>query len=241
VRLRIRYTKLGKIRWIGHRDVARVWDRALRRVQLPVALTAGFTPRPKISFGLALSTGHESLGEYLDVELAPAGDLPALDTLASRLSGILPAGLEATAVGEVVPGAPSLQQDVVACRWELTVVGPTPGELSDALGAAFAASSIMAHRTRKGATSLDDLRPALLAAGVLGATGDDGEGRAALWAELATHPRSLRPDEFLAAVLPGAQERRVLRTHQWIERDGVRREPLPVGAPEAPHALERAS
>ena len=50
-----------------------MWERALRRAALPVAYTEGFSPRPKLSFGLALSTGHESLGEYLDVDAGGTG------------------------------------------------------------------------------------------------------------------------------------------------------------------------
>ena len=62
MRLRIAFSKHGKIRFTSHRDVARIWERALRRTNLPVAYSEGFTPRPKLSFGLALSTGHESEG-----------------------------------------------------------------------------------------------------------------------------------------------------------------------------------
>ena len=65
--VRVRYAKRGKIRWISHRDVARAFERALRIEQLPLAFTLGFSPRPKVSFGLALSTGHESEVEYLDL------------------------------------------------------------------------------------------------------------------------------------------------------------------------------
>ncbi|MGZ4693054.1 MAG: TIGR03936 family radical SAM-associated protein, partial [Acidimicrobiales bacterium] len=68
MRVRFRFSKLGKIRFTSHRDVARLWERALRRAELPVALTEGFSPRPKVHFGLALSTSHESWGEYLDVD-----------------------------------------------------------------------------------------------------------------------------------------------------------------------------
>ena len=60
MRLRVRYTKLGKVRFISHRDTARAWERAIRRAELPVAYTEGFSPRPKVHFGLALSNGHES-------------------------------------------------------------------------------------------------------------------------------------------------------------------------------------
>src|SRR5689334_18250150 len=69
MKVRIRFSKLGKVRFTSHRDVARMWERALRRAAVPVAYTEGFSPHPKLSFGLALSTGHESLGEYLDVDI----------------------------------------------------------------------------------------------------------------------------------------------------------------------------
>ena len=67
MKVRLRFVKLGKVRWTSHRDVAHMWERALRRLELPVAYTERFSPRPKLSFGLALSTGHESMAEYLDV------------------------------------------------------------------------------------------------------------------------------------------------------------------------------
>ena len=70
VPVRLQYTKLGKIRWIGHRDVARALERAFRVAQLPLAFSEGFSPRPRVSFGLALSTGHESVAEYVDLVLA---------------------------------------------------------------------------------------------------------------------------------------------------------------------------
>src|SRR5205814_9079184 len=91
MRVRFRFAKLGKIRWTSHRDVARMWERAFRRVGLPLAYTQGFSPRPKVSFGLALPTGHESVAEYLDLELAPgttgagAGVEIELDTLPTSL------------------------------------------------------------------------------------------------------------------------------------------------------------
>src|SRR3984957_20462280 len=109
-RLRIRFTKLGKIRWTSHRDVARMWERAFRRVELPLAYTSGFSPRPKVSFGLALPTGHGSVGEYLDLELAGDGDLD-LDALPGRLSAALPHGVDALAVAEIDPRRASLQEE----------------------------------------------------------------------------------------------------------------------------------
>ena len=57
MRIRFRFVKLGKIRFTSQRDVARMWERALRRAELPLAYTEGFSPRPQLSFGLALPTG----------------------------------------------------------------------------------------------------------------------------------------------------------------------------------------
>ena len=78
MKLRLKYTKLGKIRWISHRDVARALERALRVAQVPLAFTEGFTPRPRVSFGLALATGHESEAEYLDLVFTEELDTDAL-------------------------------------------------------------------------------------------------------------------------------------------------------------------
>ena len=59
----LRYSKLGKVRFTSHRDGARLWERALRKADVPIAMSVGFTPRPKLSFGLALPTSAESLAE----------------------------------------------------------------------------------------------------------------------------------------------------------------------------------
>ncbi|NDA78164.1 MAG: DUF2344 domain-containing protein, partial [Actinobacteria bacterium] len=72
MKVRVSYSKLGKIRFTGHRDVARIWERTLRKAEVPVAMSTGFTPRLKMAFGLALPTGAESLVELLDVTLADA-------------------------------------------------------------------------------------------------------------------------------------------------------------------------
>ena len=77
--LRVRYTKLGKIRFIGHRDVARIWERSLRKANIPVLYSQGFSPHPRISFGLALPTGFESEAEFVDVYLGEDFFLDAFD------------------------------------------------------------------------------------------------------------------------------------------------------------------
>ncbi len=234
MRARVRFSKLGKVRWTSHRDVARMWERALRRVSVPVALTEGFSPRPKLAFGLALSTGHESLAEYLDVELAPGyeADLAAWPAL---LSPALPVGLEVLAAVPTQAGATSLQQDVTACTWEIEVAGVEPGAARDAVEAALAATSLVATRTRKGHDVTDDLRPAIVRLAVTGPAATPGASL--LTADLATQPRSLRPSELVGVVFPGVDEARVLRTHQWIDHEGQRTEPIRLDVARPPHLI----
>ena len=124
MRVRLRFTKLGKIRFTGHRDVARLFERALRRAALPLAMTEGFSPRPKVHFGLALSTGYESMAEYLDVDLREGeADHVQIEALPGRLSALLPPGLDVVNAAVVDRREMSLQQAVTSCTWQLDVVG----------------------------------------------------------------------------------------------------------------------
>lgn len=69
VRYRVRFAKTGLLRWISHRDLARLFERVARRADVPIALTEGFNPTPRMSFCSALPLGVESLDEVVDIEL----------------------------------------------------------------------------------------------------------------------------------------------------------------------------
>ena len=240
MRVRVRFSKLGKIRWTSHRDVARMWERAFRRTALPLAYTQGFSPRPKVSFGLALPTGHESVAEYLDLELAADRDAAEVDisSLPARLSLALPAGIDVQAVSVIDDRAGSLQEEVTSCTWLVEAASVSPAELSGLVEQALAADSLVITRQRKGRDVTDDVRSAIVSI-------EASATEPVLLCELATQPRGLRPSEMLTAIAPGLEEARVRRLHQWIQRDGASREPLevelPLDATDAPHAWERAS
>lgn len=250
MRIRVHFAKTGKVRWTSHRDVARMWERAFRRTNLPLAYSVGFSPRPKVSFGLALSTGHESVAEYLDLELDPTR-VEGLEVaqLPATLSAALPDGIDVLAARIIDDRRDSLQHEVTSSSFEIVAAGATITELRAFVAQALAADAIVITRTRKGQAAQDDVRPAILAIDVLGEVEtDDGRPGVRFTAELATQPRGLRPAELLAALSPVLEEVRVRRTNQWISRaDGARVEPLedldPPDAADAPPAqpLERVS
>jgi len=241
---RIRFSKLGKIRFTSHRDVARLWERALRRAAIPVAYTEGFAPHPKLSFGLALPTGHESLGEYLDIEITrsladPDTGVLDVDALIARLDPGLPVGLDVQAAAEIAPGTASLQQAVVCCTWRIGLQGSGLRQLDERIEEVLASEHAVVTRERKGQQVTDDVRAAIVAL--------ERSGDAEVVADLATQPRGLRPSELIALLSAPAssdlEESRVMRLHQWLSIDGAREEPLPLppGATSAPHAEVRAS
>lgn len=232
---RVRFAKSGKVRFLSHRDVARVWERALRRAGVRVAYSEGFSPRPRLSFGLALSTGYESLGEYLDIDLAEpvdAGELPRI------VNPSLPAGIVTQAAISIPAGTDSLQQAVTSSSWELELSELDPDRLAAAVEQVLAHDELLITVERKGNAVQLDARPAILHLASHGSV---------LEAELATQPRSLRPAELLRALDPSWTVARALRTHQWTSVDGARCEPIPLGdlgargATSAPHAEARAS
>jgi radical SAM-linked protein len=224
-RLRFRFTKTGKIRFTSHRDVARMWERALRRSRLPMAYSQGFVPHPLVSFGLALPTGCESLGEYLDVRLEPAQpEEPPPERLPALLSALLPEGLEVQVAALVPEAEGSLQQEVASCDWELEVLDVPDEELQELVDKVMTAPALVVSRERKGRRVEDDIRPAVLAL-------DVAVGENLLRASLATHPRGVRPTDLVAALGTDLVPGRARRTHQWIERDGTRFEPLPLEGP----------
>src|SRR5580765_183122 len=90
-RLRVRYAKRGRLRFTSHRDFARAFERALRRAEVPMAYSAGFSPHPKISYIGASPTGVASEAEYLELGLAAVRDP---DALREALDAALDRGLD---------------------------------------------------------------------------------------------------------------------------------------------------
>jgi len=247
VRVRIRFNKVGKVRFVSHRDVARIWERAFRRAGVSVAYSQGFSPRPKLSFGLALSTGHESDAEYLDVELvddryvaeeAWGASGAAAKDLSEALTAALPTGMCVVAMAPITKGD-SLQQAVVSCTWAVELDGVERAEADAWVADVLSREEIVVERERKGKSVVEDLRPQVLSLRVDTESGTGTSG-VRLLADLGTQPRALRPTELLVAVDPPLVARSVRRINQWMSQGADREEPLTVAVAPAPPTTESA-
>ena len=77
-RVRIRYSKLGRLKFIGHNDLLRTLEALFRRARLPLAMSSGFHPKVRMSFPGALPLGYESIDEVFDMELTESVDIHTL-------------------------------------------------------------------------------------------------------------------------------------------------------------------
>ncbi|WP_182866097.1 TIGR03936 family radical SAM-associated protein [Stieleria mannarensis] len=78
LRYRIRFAKTGLLRWTSHRDLARLWERLVRRAQLQLSMTEGFHPKPRIGFPSALALGISGHNEVVELDLAERLSAPEL-------------------------------------------------------------------------------------------------------------------------------------------------------------------
>lgn len=153
MRIRITFVKQGALRYTGHLDLHKLWERAARRAELPLAYSLGFHPQPKMNMAAALPLGFSSRCEIMDMKLEQ--DIP-LNDLATRLNKTLPSGLQVVNIEQVDERAPALQTQVAAAEYEVTLTEPVDGsELKRKVDSVIESESL--PRERRGKTY--DLRP----------------------------------------------------------------------------------
>jgi len=156
MRIQITFTKQGALRYTGHLDLHRLWERAARRAELPLAYSQGFHPQPKMSIAAALPLGFSSRCEVLDMRLER--DI-SLAGLRDTLQGTLPLGIQVLSIEQTDERAPALQTRVDSAEYEVHLAETVDGaNLKRKVDSVMESESII--RTRRGKTY--DLRPLIL-------------------------------------------------------------------------------
>lgn len=151
-RVRITFGKLDALRFIGHLDLAKTWERVLRRARVPLVYSQGFNPQPKMQLAAALPLGISSECELLDIWLLERVDLAALP---ARLEAVSPAGLKVVHVEEVPPKGPALQTLLMRAEYRIMVDEVAPDALQDRVRTFLAREQVMVEKRGKQV----DLRP----------------------------------------------------------------------------------
>ncbi|MGE3075564.1 MAG: TIGR03936 family radical SAM-associated protein [Dehalococcoidia bacterium] len=117
-RIRVWFRKGERLRYISHLDVLRAWERSLRRAELPLAYSQGFTPHPKLAFGSPLPMGFVSEGEVMDVTLDERVDV---SEFRSRLAEETTADLALLDAMEVAASEPAPQAAMLWADYRLSL------------------------------------------------------------------------------------------------------------------------
>ncbi len=130
-RLRVWFGKVGDMALVGHLDLIRLFDRVVRRADLPISFTGGFHPNPRISLANALPLGVTSTGEIADFELTESIDV---ESFRSKLAAKLPENIPIYKVESIDLKAPSASQLLEAAEYVITVASAGSLALQGELG-----------------------------------------------------------------------------------------------------------
>jgi radical SAM-linked protein len=157
-KIRLRYAKRGKLRFTSHRDVARAFERALRRAVLPMAYSQGYSPHLKVSWVGAAPTGVASEAEYAEIALVEHVDP---QVVRARLDAALPDGL--AVLEGVLAGPGGLAERIEASAWRIEVQGLDSQQLRQAAHLLLAAPKFLVERVTKDGRRSLDARAAIVA------------------------------------------------------------------------------
>lgn len=196
-RIRLRYTKRGRLRFTSHRDFQRAFERALRRSEVPMAYSAGFTPHPKVSYANAAPTGTGSEAEFLEIALTEQRDPQVLRDL---LNESLPDGLDITDAVEARTSG--LADRLTASVWEMRLDGVTVQDAEKAVEAFLAAETVEVQRRAKNGMRTFDAREAVVGLEALDPQADGPSDTACAILRLVVRHMTpaVRPDDVLSGL-----------------------------------------
>ena len=220
-RLRVQYAKTEQLRFFSHLDVVRMVERAIQRSRIPVEYSAGFHPRPKISFGPPLPWGAISQAEYFDVVLDADFDEGYIESLKANF----PEGLNIVRALALPAKAVSLFDRINVITYRVAVLeGAEPWD--DRINKFMGQTSVWLERTTDTGTKRVNLRP-----NVRELKMTRSENATFLEMEVAvTDQGSVRPAELVAHLgSPENLDPRALlieRVHVFIQEGSRRTEPM---------------
>ncbi len=224
-RIRLQWTKDESVRFVGHLATMRMFERAIRRADIPVAYSQGHHPRPKLSFGPPLTLGYTSRGEFLDIQL----DTPFQEPMIDRLNEVLPDGFHVLQGKPVFGKAASVSSQINLACYEVEL-GPETAISSEKTFAVLAQPSILVKRVKNEEINEIDVRDSILNIELR-----QGTGVHLLYMELALGNRGfVRPDEILSTCFGLSTQEilplKICRTALMVSTGGSRLSPFEVSS-----------
>ena len=155
MKVRIKFAKYGVMKFIGHLDMMRFFQKAIRRADIDVRYSEGFSPHQIMSFAAPLGVGIESFGEYLDIEVL---SMDSTEAMQQALNAVMVEGVEILSVNVLPDQAKNAMASVAAASYQLAMKeGSFPiDDLAEKLQAFYAQETIpYTKETKKSVVELD--------------------------------------------------------------------------------------
>ena len=160
IKVRIKFSKHGALKFIGHLDIMRYFQKAFRRSGIDISYTEGFSPHPVMSFAAPLGVGLESDGEYLDVELNAPADMTEIK---EKLNQQMAEGMEVLSAVALPEKSKSAMASVAAAGYYIAFRNEfmPPCGWQEAIEKFLEKDRIMVKKQTKKSMMEIDLKPAV--------------------------------------------------------------------------------
>lgn len=159
-KIRIKFEKTGMMKFVGHLDVMRYFQKAMRRAHIDIAYSEGFSPHQKMSFAAPLGIGLVGTGEYFDIEV---NSLMSSQAMTDALNEVMVEGFKVVSCRRLPENVPNAMSSVFAADYVVTVhegnVNLTSDELSAKLLEFYNQAEIITEKETKKSTRTLDLKP----------------------------------------------------------------------------------
>ncbi len=222
-RIRLEFSKGDQVRFLSHLDMMKVFARAIRRAEIPIAFSEGFNPHPRMNFASALAVGVTSEKEYLDAELKHPMEMKEI---IKRLTRSLPPGVNVKTGRFISGSAPALMAEVNRAAYKVTAearglidADELAAKITDLMNTA---EITIMKRTKKG-PRLRDIRP-----GIIHLQGSVAKGNQVDFSIVAVtgNEGNVRPEEVVRAFIDytglpiDSDSLYIKRTALYTEKDG---------------------
>ena len=156
MKIRIKFSKVGHLKYIGHLDIMRCFQKVMRRAEVDIAYSAGFSPHQIMSFASPLGLGLTSDGEYVDIEVLST---ESSEQMLQKINGAMPEGLQAVSYVKLPDNAKTAMSMVAAADYEVRFDVPVSEEIKEKFAEFLSRESILITKKTKKQEIEVDIRP----------------------------------------------------------------------------------
>lgn len=163
MKIRIKFSKQGTMKFIGHLDIMRYFQKAIRRAEVDIRYSEGFSPHQIMSFAAPLGVGLTGSGEYLDIDVLSTESSKKME---DRLNAVMAEGMKVLSYRKLPDGAANAMSLVAACDYTIRLredydngLGLSPEEFFEGLFSFIESGNLEITKKTKKCEKQMDLRP----------------------------------------------------------------------------------